>query len=113
MQQETPIEPAEVLSVAPQIYRQLPLLLKRNGFAYTLVYRTARVCIYEQAITENVKAYEVFVPRTTEAAILPSGNRVDACELFPRNEDFGYTAWSCATLEKALKRLQALEDKQQ
>ena len=101
--------PVEAHTQTCQNYKQLPPSLKKNGFAYTLVRRTERVCIYAQAVSEKVTAYEVFIPRIIKPTLLPSGYRSEACEVFPGNEDFGKTAWTCTTLEKANERFDQLQ----
>ena len=38
-----------------------------------------------------------------------NGKRVEAKEWFPHDEAFGYWAWSCRTLDRAMERLRNLE----
>jgi len=43
-------------------------------------------------------------------SILLFGKRLPEREVFPGNEDFGKTAWSCRTLVKAMERFNKLEE---
>ena len=51
--------------------------------------------------------YLLFEP--SRDRILPDGRIAIAKEVCPHNETFGRTAWSCATLERALVRFNELE----
>lgn len=87
--------------------KTLPLNLRKNGFNYTQLLREGNNAIYEQSVTSSVKYYEVFSIRTKPERIL-KGKTIQAGEVFPCNEDFGKTAWSCSTYEKALQRFNNL-----
>ncbi len=89
----------------------LPLVLRKNGFTYTQVLRTDRTCIYEQPIAENLKYYEVFTVRISPERFF-KGKLFPESEVFPGNEDFGKTAWSCRSYEDALTRFNDLVEKQ-
>ena len=85
-----------------------PSTLRKNGFTYTQVCRGERSCVYEQLVTPEVKYYEVFIIKT-RAEEKQFGKVYPAREVFPSNEDFGATAWSCRTLEKAMRRFNEIE----
>ena len=86
----------------------LPLNLRKNGFAYTQLLRGRKSAIYRQEVTPEVSYFEVFLIRSKpERSIL--GKIIPAKEVFPADEDFGSTAWSCRTYENALKRFNDLE----
>ncbi len=81
--------------------------LRKNGFTYTQVLREGNKAIYEQSITRKLKYFEVFVIRTRPERLL-KGKLILGGEVFPGNEDFGKTAWSYRTYEKALLKFNSI-----
>jgi hypothetical protein len=82
--------------------------IRKNGFTYEMVKRTDDVAIYAQYIEDEIIAYEVFIiEKVKESTKTIQGRQVTfrGGEKFPGNEDFGYTAYTCRTLEKAEKRM--------
>jgi len=65
--------------------------------------------IYRQQYTSNVDYFEVFIIKVLPSILL-FGKRLPEREVFPGNEDFGKTAWSCRTLVKAMERFNKLEE---
>ena len=59
-----------------------------TNLSSTLVKREGRLCMYKRS--DNV--YEVFLVVVQPAATL-FGKDYPAHEIYPGNEDFGYTAW--------------------
>lgn len=88
----------------------LPQIINKNGFKYNQVLRGKKTCIYAQWYENNIIGYEVFIIRLCPDRFV-KGKFLVAREKFPRNEDFGYTAWSINTLERALKVFKELETK--
>ena len=91
--------------------KTLPKKLRKNGFDYTLVSRGKRSCIYEQRVSEEIKRYEVFLikvqrEREYQGKLFPEKER------FPHDEAFGYWAWTCMTLDAAMKRFNDLENQE-
>jgi hypothetical protein len=99
--------------------KKLPLNLKRNGFDYTQVLLSGDCYIYKQdynsaiehnepGITPEIIYYEVF-----RAKVRPNetiyGKHYPAREVFPRDEDFGKTAWSMRELDRAIDKLMKLK----
>ena len=82
---------------------QLADNLRKNGFNYTKVLPDGRKCIYEQLVPPNLKYYEVFKVQDRPEVVF-NGNTIPAREVYPGNEDFGNTAWSCRTLDDAMLR---------
>ena len=91
--------------------RPLPLKLRKNGSDYTQLLREGRLCIYERMVVEDLKYYEVFIVQVKPERSL-FGKDYSACEVFPRNEDFGKTAWCCQNFEQALYRFNGLMEKE-
>jgi len=88
--------------------KQLPTELRKNGFNYKLVCRTDRKAVYCQYVNTNLQYYEVFIIRK-HGDIEIAGNKLEAAEQYPGDNDFGKTAWTCQTLEKAMERYNNLE----
>jgi len=88
----------------------LPLTLVKNSYTYVQVSREERYAIYRQCTGQKTIAFEVFrvkiqKERTFRDRLFPRK------EVFPSNEDFGYTAYSCRSLEDAHKRLEYLKNR--
>ena len=78
--------------------------IRKNGFDYTLVQRNDVAAIYAQ----GNGFFEVFrIKQQKEKIAVMDGKSISypEKELFPSNEDFGYTAWCCFGLHRALDRL--------
>ena len=94
--------------------RILPAKKRFNGFDYTLVLRGKRSCIYRQEVTPGIQYFEVFKIKVRKERILKVKGvekKIEAAEMWPRDEDFGVWAWSCRTLERAMERFNELEKK--
>jgi len=85
----------------------LPLIIRKNGFTYTQILREGRSCIYEQRVTEELSYFEIFTVKIKPTTII-HGKILHEREVFPGNNDFGKTAWSCRTLEDAMIRFEKL-----
>jgi hypothetical protein len=88
--------------------KQLPEKLRKNGFAYRLIRRGLRSCIYKQMVSESVRRYEVFQIKVRPERLL-YGKLIPAKEIFPHDEAFGYWAWCCWDLPAAMKKFNELE----
>lgn len=82
--------------------------IRKNRFDYTLVKRSTSNAIYAQNSEGNVIAYEVFKIKIVKDGEV-FGKFVEGHEKFPSDKDFGISAWSCRTLEKANQRFEELE----
>lgn len=87
----------------------LPAKLRFHGFTYTQICRGQRSCVYEQTVSPKINYYEVFKLRIQHPATL-KGVFYPARERWPKDEDFGYTAWTCRTLERAMERFNEIEN---
>lgn len=86
----------------------VPLNLKYHGFDYTQIYRGGRSCLYRQSYEEKTIGFEVFVIKIQPETLL-YGKLYKAHELWPKDNDFGKTAWTYFTLEDALRKYKAIE----
>ena len=89
----------------------IPLLpyIRKNGYSYTQVCRGQRSCVYAQNVTPMIIYYEVFLIRESKEKCI-NGKLIEARERFPRNEDFGITAWTYRSLNEAEVRFKKLEE---
>jgi hypothetical protein len=81
----------------------LPKNIRKNGFDYVQVLRGKRSCIYEQKVTPRISYYEVFlIVIKPERSLF--GKTLPEREVFPKDEDFGFTAWTYRNLDIAKMR---------
>jgi hypothetical protein len=80
----------------------LPQKTRKNGYNYVLIHRGTKYVIYSQWYGKAVIGYEVMLIRTKPARFI-KGFFLQAREAFASNEDFGRSAWSFKTLEKAMQ----------
>jgi hypothetical protein len=90
------------------LVKALPKQLRKNGYDYSQVLKGKRAYIYAQHISPTMTRYEVFQIKTRPAKRL-FGKEVEAREIFPPDEAFGYWAWCCWDLEKAKAKFNELE----
>ena len=80
-----------------------------NRYTYTQVLKGKRYCLYEQNGIANMRCFELF-----EIKIRPTkdikGIILEEKELFPKDVDFGKTAWAICDLDKALAKFNELEN---
>ncbi len=86
----------------------LPPKLALNGYSYTQVLRKGLKAIYEQRVGGKTAGFEVFTIKVLPRKELFGKTLVER-ERFPRNEDFGYSAWTFKTKETALKKFNEIE----
>ncbi len=83
--------------------------LKRNSFSYTILRRGSNAMIYEQRAGKKTIAFEVFKILIDKPKDI-LGKQIPARERFPKSEDFGFTAWTYKTIEKALSKYFEIEN---
>lgn len=83
--------------------KPLPLKLRTNGYNYTQIARTEKKIIYKS----DGDFYEVFkiIVRPKETIF---GKKYTEREVYPKNEDFGKTAWCYSVYKNALRRYEEL-----
>jgi hypothetical protein len=87
--------------------KTLPEKLQKNGFEYTLVQRTSKRGIYTQHVSQDCYYFEVFIIKTRKAGTF-KGKPIPEREIYPSDECFGKSAWTCQTYEKAVSRFNSL-----
>ena len=87
----------------------LDKIINKNNYTYTQVLKGKRYCLYEQNGIANMSCFELF-----EIKIRPTkdikGIILEEKELFPKDVDFGKTAWTICDLDKALAKFNELEN---
>lgn len=98
--------------------KRLEKQVRKNRFDYKQIFcqPTAdgkNVYIYEQYSDEGVLiGHEVFVPRIQKNDIkAPTGYIIPAGEKFPGDREFGISAWSITSRERAFDKAQELVEK--
>jgi len=81
----------------------LPIKLRKNTYDYTQVLRNGSYAIYEQRDGQRIVAYEVFKIRIKNEYVI-QGKTIPTKECYPSNEDFGYSAYCCMTLQEAINK---------
>jgi len=88
----------------------VPSNLQYHGYDYIQVCRGSRSLVYHQTLDGKTISYEVSLIRIQPETTL-GGKVYPPHERFPKDEDFGYTAWTYPTLEQALAKFHELEIK--
>lgn len=99
---------SEPVLVIPE--NRIPLLsnLHYHGFNYTLVCRGRRSCVYHQMYEGKTVGYEISLIRIQKEVVL-YGKTCLIHERWPKDGDFGNTAWTCWTLDEAITKYNILE----
>lgn len=88
--------------------------IKRECFVQHLVKRNRHVAMYDVCLEGEIIGYEVFIIREQKAQTMTIRGKVihlKEKELFPRNEDFGYTAYAPSLRDKAEQYYETLTGK--
>lgn len=83
---------------------------RKDGFVFDLVKVGKKSLIYKKTDNGTIVAYEVHKIRTRPTRLI-NGIVHNNCIRRPSDEDFGYWASSCYTLEKAEQKYLELEEK--
>jgi hypothetical protein len=89
--------------------KKLPTKLRFNNLDYTLIWRDERKCLFRLRLMRNLYYYEVCIPKIRKAEIIMKIRKNDEREIFPRDKDFGKSAWSFGNIENALRKINELE----
>ena len=81
-----------------------------NRYTYTQVLKGKRYCLYEQRGVANMRCFELFEIKVLAPMHL-NGKKYEEREVFPKDSDFGITAWTICDLDKALAKFNELENK--
>ena len=84
-------------------------IIYKNNYTYTQVLKGKRYCLYEQNGIANMRCFELFKIKISREKNI-NGLIIESKEQFPKNEDFGKTAWTICDWEKALAKFNELEN---
>ena len=84
-----------------------------KGYVFTQLISTEGFYIYEAKSPIHTFKYEVF--RRKVVNVIDSNRRIteEKKETYPRDKDFGVTAWCCSTLQEALIKLNNIKNEKQ
>ena len=91
--------------------KRLTDILRKNGFTYSKILREGNVAIYEQHYSKTISYFEVFLIRVKPEQNL-FGRFYPEKEVFPGNSDFGRSAFSYYSLDRAKERFDLLVQKE-
>ena len=84
-------------------------IINKNNYTYTQVLKGKRYCLYEQRGVANMRCFELFEIKVLEPMHF-NGKKYEEREVFPKDKDFGKTAWTICDWEKALAKFNELEN---
>ena len=83
-------------------------IIYKNNYTYTQVLKGKRYCLYEQNGIANMRCFELFKIKISREKNI-NGLIIESKEQFPKDIDFGKTAWTICDWEKALAKFNELE----
>ncbi len=86
----------------------IPQYLNYHGYDYTQVCRGDKSCLHRQTLEGKTISFEVILIRIQPKTTL-YGKVYPAREHWPKDTDFGMTAWAYWTLERAMEKYNELE----
>jgi len=90
-------------------YKTIPTQFKKKGFTYTQLKREGKRAIFQQTRTDSaVNNYEV-VKIGRHNGYVMGGQMIEAAETYPGSSLWGITAWTCTSIDEALKRYETLD----
>jgi hypothetical protein len=87
---------------------KLPETFTSGGFDMRLVQRRGDLAIYAQCRKDKIVSYEVVKIAHKPTRRLPDGSVAPPCEAYPSPSEWGRTAWTCVSIERAQERLAGL-----
>jgi hypothetical protein len=112
--EELPLEPERLFSEPESVHMDyenlisLPSVLKYHGFEYLLLCRGTKSRMYQQLLHGETVGYEVSIIKIQKEAVL-YGKMCKKHERWPKDGDFGKTAFSYFTIEDAKRKYNKLE----
>ena len=89
-------------------YKVIPAEFKKKGFTYKQVKRDGMKAIYNQTRADSsLNNYEV-VKIGRHNGYVMGGVMIEPAETYPGSSLWGITAWTCCSIDEALKRYEAL-----
>jgi hypothetical protein len=89
-------------------YKVIPTSFKKKGFNYSQLKRDGMKAIYQQTRDDSsLNNYEV-VKLGRHNGYVMGGMNIDPAETYPGSSLWGITAWTCTSIDEALKRYDTL-----
>ena len=90
-------------------YKTIPTQFKKKGFTYTQLKREGKKAIFQQTRADSsLNNYEV-VKIGRHNGYLMGGVMIEPAETYPGSSLWGITAWTCQSIDEALKRYETLD----
>jgi hypothetical protein len=89
-------------------YKVIPAQFKKRGFNYTQLKRDGMKAIYQQTRADSsLNNYEV-VKLGRHNGYNMGGSYIEPAETYPGSSLWGITAWTCCSIDDAMRRYDAL-----
>jgi hypothetical protein len=89
-------------------YKTIPAQFKKKGFNYTQLKRDGMKAIYQQTRADSsLNNYEV-VKLGRHNGYVMGGSYIEPSETYPGSSLWGITAWTCCSIDDAMRRYDAL-----
>ena len=90
-------------------YKTIPTQFKKKGFVYTQLKREGKRAIFQQTREgSSLNNYEgVKIGRHN--GYVMGGMAIEPAETYPGSSLWGITAWTCTSIDEALKRYETLD----
>ena len=89
-------------------YKTIPAQFKKKGFVYTQLKREGNKAIFQQTRADSaLNNYEV-VKIGRHNGYVMGGSHIEPSETYPGSSLWGITAWTCCSIEDAMRRYDAL-----
>ena len=90
-------------------YKTIPTQFKKKGFVYNQLKREGKRAIYQQTrMGSSLNNYEV-VKIGRHNGYTMGGVIIAPAETYPGSSLWGITAWTCCSIDEALKRYETLD----
>ena len=89
-------------------YKTIPTQFKKKGFTYTQLKREGKRAIFQQTRPGSaVNNYEVVKIGRHNGCVM-GGMAIEPAETYPGSSLWGITAWTCSSIDDAMRRYDAL-----
>ena len=90
-------------------YKTIPTSFKKKGFTYNQLKREGKRAIFQQTREgSSLNNYEV-VKIGRHNGYVMGGMSIEPAETYPGSSLWGITAWTCTSIDEALKRYETLD----
>ena len=98
-----------MMNIETTEYKTIPTSFKKKGFTYNQLKREGKRAIFQQTREgSSLNNYEV-VKIGRHNGYLMGGVMIAPAETYPGSSLWGITAWTCCSIDEALKRYETLD----